>query len=185
MLDSLIDKYCRALSVAMVACLAAMVVLVFGNVLLRYAFNTGIAISDELARWLFVWMTFMGAIVALRERGHLGTDFVVRRLPLAARKACMAIGHVGMLFICWLLFKGALEQARINAGTTSAAMEAPVAWFYGSGVVFAVSGGALLALDLLRLLAGRLRDDEVLAVRESEEVGAAGAAPAPAKGPAR
>jgi hypothetical protein len=43
------------------ACLAAMVVLVFGNVVLRYGFNSGIAVSEELSRWLFVWLTFMGA----------------------------------------------------------------------------------------------------------------------------
>jgi len=57
-----------------------MVVLVFTNVVMRYAFNSGITISEELSRWLFVWMTFMGAIVALRERAHLGTDTLVSRL---------------------------------------------------------------------------------------------------------
>lgn len=45
-----------------------MVVMVFGNVVLRYAFNSGIAISEEVSRWLFVWITFLGAIVAVRER---------------------------------------------------------------------------------------------------------------------
>ena len=47
-------------------CLALMVVMVFGNVVLRYGFNSGITVSEELSRWLFVWMTFLGAIVALR-----------------------------------------------------------------------------------------------------------------------
>ena len=44
-----------------------MVVMVFGNVVLRYGFNSGITVSEELSRWLFVWMTFLGAIVALRN----------------------------------------------------------------------------------------------------------------------
>ena len=58
-----------------------MVVLVFGNVVLRYAFNSGITVSEELSRWLFVWMTFVGAVVALRDHAHLGMDSVVSRLP--------------------------------------------------------------------------------------------------------
>ena len=68
-------------------CLAVMVVLVFGNVVLRYAFNLGITVSEELSRWLFVWMTFLGAIIAMREHGHLGVDMLVSRLPPWGKKA--------------------------------------------------------------------------------------------------
>ena len=63
-----------------------MVVLVFGNVVLRYAFNTGITVSEEVSRWLFVWLTFLGAIVAMQEHGHLGVDMLVARLPTPARR---------------------------------------------------------------------------------------------------
>ena len=72
MLTRLIDWYCRAIRMGMVVALALMVVLVFGNVVLRYGFNTGITVSEELSRWLFVWITFMGAIVAMKEGTHLG-----------------------------------------------------------------------------------------------------------------
>lgn len=171
MLTTLIDRYCRLLNVAMVACLAVMVALVFGNVVMRYAFNSGIALSDELSRWLFVWMTFMGAIVALRERSHLGTDFLVSRLGVTGKKVCLGTGYLLMLFVCWLLFKGSLDQVRINLETTSAVMEVPVAWFYGCGVLFAVSAAVVLLLDLWRLLTGQLSDQALIAIRESEEEG--------------
>lgn len=69
-----LDNFCRLLEAVMALLLAAMVVLVFGNVVLRYVFNSGITISEELSRWLFVWMTFLGAVVALKDNGHLGTD---------------------------------------------------------------------------------------------------------------
>jgi hypothetical protein len=39
-------------------------------------------------RLLFVWLTFLGAIVALREHGHLGVDILVRRLPNVGKKIC-------------------------------------------------------------------------------------------------
>jgi TRAP-type transport system small permease protein len=57
MIQKLIDQYCRALSFLMVVALASMVVLVFGNVVLRYGFNSGFTLSEELSRWLFVSMT--------------------------------------------------------------------------------------------------------------------------------
>ena len=72
-----IERYCRLLDAISALCLAVMVVLVFGNVVLRYAFDSGISLSEEVSRWLFVWMTFLGAIVALKEHGHLGTDWPV------------------------------------------------------------------------------------------------------------
>lgn len=153
----------------MAVCLAVMVVLVFGNVVMRYGFNSGITLSEELSRWLFVWMTFMGAIVALKEHGHLGTDMLVGKLGPAGKKCCLALSHVAMLFICWLLFKGAYQQTVINLGSTSAVMEVSLAWVYAPGVVFAVLGGLILLTELVRLLTGRMREEDLVMVQESEE----------------
>lgn len=83
-----IDRYCRLLEWAIVLLLALMVVLVFGNVVLRHVTNSGITVSEELSRWLFVWMTVLGAIVAVKEHAHLGTDMLVSRLDPAA-SACV------------------------------------------------------------------------------------------------
>ena len=77
-----IDGYCRLLEIVIALLLALMVVLVFGNVVLRYGFNSGITVSEEVSRWAFVWLTFLGAIVALKEHGHLGSDMLVSRLPV-------------------------------------------------------------------------------------------------------
>ncbi|OOG47649.1 C4-dicarboxylate ABC transporter permease [Polaromonas sp. A23] len=176
-MQKLIDKYCQFLSLLMAASLAVMVVLVFTNVVLRYAFNSGISVSEELSRWLFVWLTFLGAIVALNERAHLGTDTLVARLPVLGKKICLGLGHVCMLFICWLLFKGTLDQVKINWDSTSAAMEVSMALFYGCGLVFAVSGAVILLRDLWRLLTGQLADSELVGIRESEDVPHASSTP--------
>ena len=169
MVQKLIDAICRAFSLAMVAALAAMVVMVFGNVVLRYGFNSGITVSEELSRWLFVWMTFLGAIVALRHHGHLGTDSLVSRLPAAGKKLCLGLSHLLMLYICWLMFRGAWAQTVINAGTTSAVMEASMAWLYASGVVFAVLAALIIVHEFFRLLTGQLAESELVGVVESEE----------------
>jgi TRAP-type C4-dicarboxylate transport system permease small subunit len=169
-MNRVIDGYCRVLTALMVLMLALMVVLVFGNVVLRYGFNSGITVSEELSRWLFVWMTFCGAIVALKEHGHLGTDVLVARLPKRGRKACLLLGQVLMLYVTWLVLDGSWTQTVINLDTEAPVTGAPIAVVYGAGVVFAVSAGVLLARDLWRTLRGKVSDAELVMVQESEDL---------------
>ncbi len=169
MLKKTIDMYCQALSYLMAAALALMVVLVFGNVFMRYAFNSGFTLSEELSRWLFVWLTFMGAVVALRSKSHLGTDMLVGKLGPAGKKICMGLSLLLMLYCLWLLFKGAYEQTVINLTSTSAVMEVSMAWFYASGMVFSVLGAPIILNDLWRLLTRQIEDDQLVLIQESEE----------------
>lgn len=169
MLKKFIDGYCRVLNGLMAAGLALMVVLVFGNVFMRYALNSGITLSEELSRWLFVWTIFMGAVVALKEHGHLGTDMLVGRLGPRGKKLCYLLSHGLMLWLCYLLFIGAYTQAQINWDTTSAVMEVSMSWLYFPGMLFAVLGGLIILTELLRLLSGDLQDDELVTIQESED----------------
>ena len=170
-MNKLIDGYCRLLEWFVVAALSIMVVLVFGNVVLRYAFNSGITMSEEVSRWLFVWLTFLGAIVALKEHGHLGSDMLVSRLPRGGKKFCLVVGQVLMLYVNWLVFRGALDQAIINWDVQAPVTGASMAIFYGSGVVFSVSAAALLLRDIWRVLSGQISDADLVMVKESEEAG--------------
>ena len=129
-------------------------------------------------------MFFLGAIVAVRERGHLGTDFLLARLPPLGQRICLALSYALMIWCTWLLFSGALAQARINWDVDAPVTGASVAIFYASGVVFAVAAGLLLALDLWRIVSGQMPDGELVRIAESEELAAVGSqvpheAPAP------
>jgi TRAP-type transport system small permease protein len=167
-LTRIIDGYCRLLDALIAAALACMVVLVFGNVVLRYGFNSGITVSEEVSRWLFLWMTFLGAVVALKEHAHLGSDTVVSRLPRLGKRICLILGQLLMLYITWLVFKGSMDQTRINWDATAPVTGLPLAIVYASGVVFAVSAAVLLLRDTWRALSGRASDAELVMVREEE-----------------
>ena len=167
----LVDGYFRFLKFFIVTCLALMVVLVFGNVVLRYAFNSGITVSEELSRWLFVWLTFVGAILALRNHAHLGMDSVVSKLPAWGKKACYILSNVLMLYCVVLFFQGSLEQTKINIDNMAPATGLSTGWFYYSvGLFFCVSAAALLLRNLYQAVTGRLREDELIQIRESEDV---------------
>lgn len=176
--DRVLRGYTRVLDALSGLCLAVMVVLVFGNVVLRYTLNSGITVSEELSRWLFVWLTFMGAVVALREHGHLGTDALVSRLPAAGKKACLVLAQIAMLYVSWLLLSGSWAQMLINWETEAPVTGASVGIFYASGVLMGGSGIAILLHDLLRTLFVPLAEHELVMVQESEELAALAHRPA-------
>jgi TRAP-type C4-dicarboxylate transport system permease small subunit len=169
MLNKLIDHYYQFLSYLIAAFLAVMVVLVFGNVFMRYAFNSGFTLSEELSRWLFVWLTFLGAVVALRNNGHLGTDMLVGKLGARGKKICMGLSLLLMLYCLWLIFKGAYDQVLVNWSSTSAVMEVSMSFFYASGMVFALLSAPILLGNLWRLITGQIDEAQLVLIQESEE----------------
>ncbi len=161
----ILEFYLLLLKWFLVLCLAGMVLLVFGNVVLRYAFNSGLTVSEEFSRWLFVWMVFAGAIVVLHENGHLGLDFVVNNLPRPLRRVCLAVAHLLMIFATWLVVTGTWAQVALNTHTYAPATGLPMSWFFGIGLIFGVSTGAILLWRLWLILTGRLDRIEI----ENEE----------------
>lgn len=169
MLTKIIDAYCRLIGYVIAAALALMVVLVFGNVFMRYAFNSGLTVSEELSRWLFVWVTFLGAVIALRDNAHLGTDMLVGKFGPQGKRVFRGIALVLMMFCLWLIFRGTYDQFMVNKDSVSPVMEVSMGWFYAGGMVFSALGFPVLALDLFRLLTGQIRDEDLMLIQESEE----------------
>ena len=98
----MLDLFAGCSRAVIAVLLAVMVVLVFGNVVLRYGFNSGITVSEELSRWLFVWMTFLGAVVALqraRAPGHRQPG----RGAAAARQEDLLRASATLLMLCAVL----------------------------------------------------------------------------------
>ena len=161
-----LDNFCRLLEAVMALLLAAMVVLVFGNVVLRYVFNSGITISEELSRWLFVWMTFLGGVIGLHRRSHLGVDMVVQALPVLGRKVCWAISQVIMLICALFIFYGTYLQHDIIAGKSSPVAQLSMIWVYGVSYVTGAAIALICLSNLIRLALAQVSDDELIDVHE-------------------
>ena len=78
-----------------IACLTGMVLVVGANVALRFSTNHSLSWSDEVARYLMIWMTFLGAGLALRQGGHVAItnvhDVMSTRTQRILRAAIVAI----------------------------------------------------------------------------------------------
>jgi TRAP-type transport system small permease protein len=165
-----IDLFFKLLEFLVVAALVAMVIMVFGNVVLRYAFNSGILVSEELSRYCFIWLTYIGAMIAMREREHLGVDTLVRRLPRAGKKLCLFLSEALMLFVNVLFFIGTWKMHELQVTNISPVVGISMIWVYGVGYVVAVVMALFNIEVLVRLFTGRLSDEELVQVVESEDL---------------
>ncbi len=165
-LDKAVRGFYRLIEIILVLCMSVMLVMVFGNVVLRLFFNTGIDLSEEMPRFAFVWMTFLGGIIGLHRRSHLGVDMVVQALPIFGRKVCWAISQV-IMFICALfIFYGTWLQHDIIAGNASPVAQISMLWVYGVSYVTGAAIALICLSNLLRLAQGKVRDDELIDVHE-------------------
>ncbi|HEX8885672.1 MAG TPA: TRAP transporter small permease [Noviherbaspirillum sp.] len=138
----------------MALALAIMVVLVFGNVVLRYAFGSGLAWAEEVARLMFVWLIFLGAILALRHHAHIGVEMLQQRLSPKARRACAVLSHLFMLYALWLFLYGSWNQTVIGLDTYSTVLRFPNAFMASAGLLCAASMTLIVAVNLVRILTG-------------------------------
>jgi TRAP-type C4-dicarboxylate transport system permease small subunit len=149
--------------------LAFMAILVFGNVVLRYLFNSGITWSEEMSRFLFVWLTFLGAIGALKDNEHLGVDMFVKQLSPFMKKVVFVITNGLVLYVLWLVLDGSWKMTLINMDSTAPATGMPLAYVYGIGIVMSICMAIIIVFNLYRVLFGRRSVEEFIRVKESEE----------------
>lgn len=160
-MNRIVDSLFKLLELAMVLLLGGMVVMVFGNVVLRYGFNSGIVWSEEMSRYLFVWLTFTGAVVTFREQAHLGVETLVRTFGRQGRTICMLASNVIICFLACVFFWGTWRQAPINASMTAPVVGISMIWVYGIGFISGGGIALIAALRVLRILTGRVTDEEI------------------------
>ena len=142
--------------------------------------NSGITSSEELSRFLFLWLIFIGAIVAMKESAHLGVDSLVARLPRAGKIVCVLLSNALMLWCCYLFFVGSWRQTIVGLGTDMPATGISMAYHYATGLVMSVGIGVILIINSWRILSGKATDAELIQITESEDVEAAEDEPADA-----
>lgn len=137
------------IDVIMALLLAAMIALVFANVVLRYGFSSGLRSSVELSRLGFVWVVMLGAVAALRRGEHLAvTEFSEAFFPRAVpflRRLCWLVVLVSVL----MLFLGAARQTLANWHNISQLTGLPTGLMYLSG---AVSGLLMAFVAVVRVI---------------------------------
>jgi TRAP-type C4-dicarboxylate transport system permease small subunit len=152
------------------AFLAVMAVLVFGNVVLRYVFNSGITWSEEMARFLFIWLILIGSISALKDNQHLGVDMLVKRLPRTLKKIVYVFSNVLILYVLWIVFFGSWDMTVLNMDNKSPATGVPQSWIYGTGIFMSLCMAIIILGNLFKLFFGKTDIEDLTRTLESEEM---------------
>jgi TRAP-type C4-dicarboxylate transport system permease small subunit len=130
-------------------------------VMLRWFADSGIQISEEMSRFFFVWLTFIGAVVVARENSHLGVDAFVRMLEPKGQRICMILADIIVLGCCALFFWGTLKQAPLNYTNIAPVSGLNMLWVFGVGFFTSLGIGLLTLFRLIRALTGRLLPGEL------------------------
>lgn len=118
---------------------------VFLQVVFRYVLQQPLFWSEELPRYLLIWMSFLAAALAQKNGAHINITLVVTPLPMAAQRWIrLAANLVSLGFLGILLYSGSLVT-RITAAHRSTALQIPMALVYAALPV----GAALMALYLV------------------------------------
>ncbi len=132
----------RILSILAAACLAAAVILAFTQVVLRFVFDNPKAWAEEVGRYLFVWLTFLGAVVAVAHDSHIRVDAVILRFSPRTQRYLKVFRHlVDLICFAFLLWSGVIVTWRNRFSHFYTIEGAPQVVFY-----LAVPVGSILII---------------------------------------
>ena len=119
---------------ALDAILIVMMIIMCGSVVIqvfsRYVLNRPTSWSEEMARYLLVWITMIGAGVVIRGRGHIDVDILVSRLPDRLRLIVGLFSDLAVLFFLGVLCWGGIGITQVAHRQLSAATDIPMSLFY-------------------------------------------------------
>lgn len=138
-----------------------MVVFVFLNVVLRTFFNSGLTWSEELSRYLFVFVTYIGAISAMRVNGHLGVDTLISRMRPSIQLLMYTVSQAIIACLMGILVAGTHKMVLQNLESRTAALGISYSLLYGIGYI---TGAAILLMAISNIIHAIKHKDEISSI---------------------
>ena len=150
----LIDQTLHRIAQAgIIIAMAAMSAVILTQIFFRYGPGASLAWSEEAARYLMVWLTFLGGPVALRRSEHVGVTMFRDWAPRTPRLILMLLGQIVMAILLAVVVYYGYSITMRNMGQPSPAMRIPVGWATAAVPV----GSALMLVELGKMAAETVR----------------------------
>lgn len=149
MLLSLIQFIDRLLNSILILCMAGLVINILWQVTSRFLFNDPSSYTEEIARFLLIWIGLLGGCYAYRNHAHLGLDLLTEAMtPSLQRLAQWIVNTIVILFATLVLGYGGgqLVWLTLELQQTSAAMGIPMGYVYS---VLPISGALIVLYTLV------------------------------------
>ncbi|WP_291299628.1 TRAP transporter small permease [Desulfosporosinus sp. BICA1-9] len=128
--------------------LALMVIIVFSNVIGRYFLGSSLAWSEEVSRFLFIWLVFFGAILAYINDEHLALDILTKVLPKKGSQLIAVIADLLVIYALSLITIGGYKITVENMTWLSPAASIPYGYVY---IVVPFTGSILIIQAVLKI----------------------------------
>ena len=138
----------RIVQFTLVGMVGVMTVIIILQVFMRYLFLFSLSWSEEVARYLMIWVSFLGASLALKYGFHIGVEFVINRIPKKMRGWINLTAKLGVLFFLIYFTIGGFRLSWAVRDQDSPALLFSMAYAYLSAPV----GGVFMIIQLLSLL---------------------------------
>ena len=130
--------------------LLAMILMAFGQVVLRNFFSGGIVWGDILLRHLVLWIGFLGAALATSGERHINIDALTRYLPERIKKAVGTLTNIFAAFVCYLLFRASLTFINFEIANKNTVFGDVPSWW--AQIIIQVGFGLLVFHFIVRAL---------------------------------
>ncbi|HSR12543.1 MAG TPA: TRAP transporter small permease [Thermodesulfobacteriota bacterium] len=134
---------------AAVALFGAMVAVTTLGVFFRYVLNDALPWAEEADRYLFIWLSFVGASITMRYKGHIAVDLLLRYAPPPWRRRLVLAAQAAVLVFLGTVFMASLPVIELTSETRATATDIPLSWVY----LAAPTGCILIGVETLRLMA--------------------------------
>ncbi|WP_189655242.1 TRAP transporter small permease [Bacillus sp. HNG] len=163
------DRLFKGIDYLLGIMLALIVFFVFLNVVLRTVFNSGLTWSEEIARYLFVYITYIGAIGAMRSNVHLGMDSVMHKLPQGLKRVTYIIAQIIIIIIMIMLTHGAYTMTLQSVEARAAATGIPLSIIYGVGMLTGICIALICVTNIVKVMKEPESINKLITLHESDE----------------
>ena len=108
------DLFTRVVDLLSMGCISIMVILTFLNAVLRYGFNSSLTQAEEISRFMFIWITYLGVITAWMTHDHVEVTLLTDILKGAASLVCKILKYIVILVTMVLLSWGGIGYLMLS-----------------------------------------------------------------------
>jgi TRAP-type C4-dicarboxylate transport system permease small subunit len=146
--------YEASVNTAAVALFSVMVAVTAIGVFFRYVLDDALPWAEEADRYLFIWLSFVGASITMRHNAHIAVDILVRTFTPAYRKWIALLSAICIIVFLAVVFRASESVIAVTSLSRTTATDVPMSWVYLAVPV----GCVLIGIETLRLMARTWRN---------------------------
>jgi len=148
-LQKLLKTYDSFIEFIIVIFFAIMIITLFGEVVSRFLFSLPMMWAEEIGRYLFIWIVYLGAAQGFIQNRHLTVDFLSKKIPSPYSNYLDVVLHLMIMIFLFFVFVNGVKYAGMNFNKSAYSIDwIHIGWMYAAIPV----GAILMFFNIIRIL---------------------------------